>query len=278
MSESRSLNTVPSHLLLPDVVVLSLIFAGTFVGARSAYNRYLKQLKKVTEIPSSVFRRRWLYGKVTSVGDGDNFHFFHTPGGLLGGWGWLREVPVLQRLEVKDITSSPTRRLKPLYRRILERLFGKHTLESAWSNHFLSLQVPYKNRRNLSTLSIRLCGVDAPERAHFGNPAQPFSDEALNWLRYTILGRNLWIKPLSMDQYGRCVAKVVYWSWLGYKDLSLEMVKRGLAVVYESKSSAEFDGSEKKYRKHEKVAKLQRRGLWSQKKIETPGEYKKNNR
>ena len=276
MSDNKNLTTVPSHLFLPDVILLSLVFAGTFVGARSAYCRYLKQLTKVTEIPSSVYRKRWLYGKVTSVGEGENFHFFHTPGGMLGGWGWLREVPTLPKLVVKNVSTLSTKKLEPLYKRMLQRFFKRESLETAWSNHFLSLHVPYKNRRNLSTLSIRICGVDAPERAHFGNPAQPFSDEALIWLRYTILGRNLWIKPLSMDQYGRCVAKVNYWSWTGYKDLSLEMVKRGLAVVYESKSSAEFDGAEQKYRRHERIARFQKRGLWSQKKIETPGEYKKS--
>lgn len=32
---------------------------------------------------------------MTRVGDADNFHLFHTPGGRLTGWGWLpgRKVP-----------------------------------------------------------------------------------------------------------------------------------------------------------------------------------------
>lgn len=27
-----------------------------------------------------------------SVGDADNFRFYHTPGGRWLGWGWLRNV------------------------------------------------------------------------------------------------------------------------------------------------------------------------------------------
>lgn len=275
MSDNNKVIASPTNLLNPDVLLLSLLFAGSFLGVRSAYNKYLRQLTKVTEIPSSVFRKRWLYGKVTAVGDGDNFHFFHMPGGLLGGWGWLREIPKLPKQEIKNVSTVSSGNAQSIYRRIMQRFFARKSLESAWSNHFLTLHVPYKNRRNLSTLPVRLCGVDAPERAHFGNPAQPFSEEALIWLRYTILSKGVWIKPLSMDQYGRCVARVAYWTWTGYKDLSLEMVKRGLAVVYESKSYAEFDGKEKAYRRHERIARTQRRGLWSQKKVETPGEYKK---
>jgi hypothetical protein len=36
-----------------------------------------------------------LFGTVTRVGDADNFHLFHTPGGRLAGWGWLpgRKIP-----------------------------------------------------------------------------------------------------------------------------------------------------------------------------------------
>lgn len=278
MGQDNKVAVSPAGLLNPDVVLLSLLFAGSFLGVRSAFNRYLRQFNKVTEISPSVFRKRWLYGKVTSVGDGDNFHFYHMPGGLLGGWGWLRKVPKLERLEGKGGSIESNDKLQSFYRRRLWRLFKKESLESAWSNHYLSLKVLYKNRRNLSTLPVRFCGIDAPERAHFGNPAQPFSEEALNWLKYTVLSKGVWIKPLSVDQYGRCVARVAYWTWTGYKDLSLEMVKRGLAVVYESKSFAEFDGRENAYRLEERIARAQKRGLWSQKKVETPGEYKKSTR
>ncbi|EGA82898.1 YGL085W-like protein [Saccharomyces cerevisiae Lalvin QA23] len=143
-------------------------------------------------------------------------------------------------------------------------------------SQFLKLNVPYKNRKNLPTIPIRLCGIDAPERAHFGNPAQPFGNEALIWLQNRILGKKVWVKPLSIDQYNRCVARVSYWDWFGgWKDLSLEMLKDGLAVVYEGKVNTEFDDREDKYRYYEFLARSRKKGLWIQNKFETPGEYKK---
>jgi hypothetical protein len=44
---------------------------------------------------------------VTSVGDGDNFRIYHTPGGRLAGWGWLpgRRIP-MDKKELKDQTVS----------------------------------------------------------------------------------------------------------------------------------------------------------------------------
>lgn len=53
------------------------------------------------------------------------------------------------------------------------------------------------------------------------------------------------------------------------------MIKEGLAVVYEGKTGAEFDGREGKYRRHEFIARAKKKGLWSQKRLQTPGEYKK---
>ncbi|ODQ78370.1 hypothetical protein BABINDRAFT_162607, partial [Babjeviella inositovora NRRL Y-12698] len=61
--------------------------------------------------------------------------------------------------------------------------------------------MPPINKRGYGkeTLNVRLCGVDAPERAHWGNPAQPFSEEVLIWLRSYLVGRRMRIKPLSID-------------------------------------------------------------------------------
>src|ERR1700753_462749 len=64
----------------------------TLVAIR-VYKTYLRRIPSTEHIKPDVFRRRTLYGKVTSVGDGDNFRLFHTPGGRLAGWGWARKVP-----------------------------------------------------------------------------------------------------------------------------------------------------------------------------------------
>lgn len=214
----------------PLVILYGLSGSLAVIGGYSLYTRYFKRIKRAIHIPTSYFHTRFMYGKVTSVGDGDNFHFYHLPGGILGGWGWLRKVP--------DI------------------------------NKFRELKG--------ETVAVRICGADAPERSHFGKPAQPYSDEALQWLREYILGRWLYIKPLHLDQYQRIVAKVLVLKWTGFKDVSEEMIKAGLATVYEAKAGAEFDGREALYRKQQATAQKKRRGMWSidKKDFQTPRQYK----
>lgn len=55
------------------------------------------------------------------------------------------------------------------------------------------------------TIHIRIAGVDAPEMAHFGNPAQPHGKESLDWLRATITGKTMRCQLLRKDQYQRVV-------------------------------------------------------------------------
>lgn len=212
-----------------SVLLTSTLLCAGFIGGYSFYRSYLRRFPDTARLPSRMLRQRTLLGKVTSVGDADNFHFFHTPGGLWAGWGWLRKPP-----------QTNVRGLK-----------GK-------------------------TIHVRLCGVDAPEGAHFGRPSQPYSDEALQWLRSYILGRRVRIRPLSKDQYSRTVAEAIVWKWTGRKNVSKEMVRNGWAVVYEGKTGAEFNGNEETFRKLEAAARKKRLGIFKKgAKIETPGEYKR---
>ena len=55
------------------------------------------------------------------------------------------------------------------------------------------------------TIHVRISGVDAPELAHFGNPAQPHGQESLDWLKATILGKRMKVQLLRKDQYSRIV-------------------------------------------------------------------------
>lgn len=257
-----------------DVLVGTVLLTGSILGSRALFTRYLKQYKTALDIPKSIFKKRWLYGKVTAVGDGDNVRLFHMPGGVFGGWGSLRNVPMLE----KNNTTSTSKTTPHVSSSFISNVFGpKLSKTKKLSQYYMGLQPAYKGKRNLPTVSIRLSGIDAPERAHFGGKTQPFGDEAMNWLRYCVLGKRVWAKPLSIDQYNRCVARVVYWSWTsGWTDISLQMLKEGLAVVYEGKTGAQFDGRERVYRYHEQAAKKKAKGLWAQKKVCTPGQYKKN--
>ena len=80
------------------------------IAAIQFYGSYIRRIPGAAYIQPHFFRRRSLFGRVTSVGDGDNFHFFHTPGGRLVGWGWLRKVPEVRK-ELKGRTVGSTRQI-----------------------------------------------------------------------------------------------------------------------------------------------------------------------
>jgi micrococcal nuclease len=208
------------------VVIVSTLLTSTILGSIKLYKLF-SPIRTIHQIPKRYFHNKFLRGHVTRVGDGDNFHFYHTPGGLLAGWGLWRPYP--------------------------------------------------KHKRGLKTIHIRLCGIDAPERAHFGKPAQLFGDEAMNWLKGYILNQNVRVKPLCIDQYGRCVGSVKVKKWFKWRDVGQEMLKQGFCVVYEG-SQVEFDGMADLYKYAESKAKKSKKGIWSLKNLQTPGEYKKLNK
>ncbi|KAK4565442.1 putative endonuclease lcl3 [Recurvomyces mirabilis] len=231
-----------SRFLEPRIITACVITAGTTFVALRFYRIYLKRVPTAGHIKPTDFHKRSLYGYVTSVGDGDGFHLFHTPGGPLAGWGWYR---------------------------------GRRPQDN--------------DRKKLKdqTISVRLAGVDAPECAHFGNPDQPYGPEALAWLRSAIQGTYVRTQVHRIDQYQRVVGTAYRRKWLFFRsDIGLEMLRLGLATVYEAKSGAEFGGKEEVYRAAEKKAKSRGVGMWQNPglvgrllgrkatAVETPREYK----
>ena len=79
----------------PQTIVATVILTTLLLGSFRFYKTYLRRIPEAPDIKQTFFRKRSLFGKVTSVGDGDNFRLYHTPGGLLSGWHWLpgRTVP-----------------------------------------------------------------------------------------------------------------------------------------------------------------------------------------
>lgn len=83
----------------------TIISLGSVFGL---YHRYFRRIPGAAYIKQSYFRKRSIFGQVTRVGDGDNFHMYHTPGGRMLGWGWLRTVPVKKKiLKEKTVSSRP---------------------------------------------------------------------------------------------------------------------------------------------------------------------------
>ena len=202
----------------------ALIFYAITTGATLAlvrlYKSYLRRIPTADYLKPSFFRRRNLYGYVTRVGDGDNFHLFHTPGGKLTGWGWL------PKRRVQDIDAAAKKK---------------------------------------KTVHVRIAGIDAPEMAHFGRPAQPYSQEALDWLKSFVLHKYVRAYPYRPDQYGRVVCTVYRRRWFFFKsDVGLNMLKSGLATVYEAKFGSEFGNKEEQYRAAEERAKQKQIGMWQE--------------
>jgi endonuclease YncB( thermonuclease family) len=226
---------------LTEVTGIVALTVGSTIGTAWLYRSYLRRIPNIDHIQPHVWRKRSLYGYVTRVGDGDNFHLYHTPGGRLAGWGWMsgRKVHDLKPAELKG-----------------------------------------------QTISVRIAGIDAPECAHFGKPAQPYGPEALEWLKGYIQHRYVRAYLYSRDQYGRVVATTYRRKWMLFRsDVGLEMLKRGLATVYEAKFGSEFGGKEEKYRKAEERAKRRAVGMWNKpglvgsllgrrEVVETPREFK----
>lgn len=84
-----------SHYTDPRTVIPTVLLTTTILATTTLYRSYLRRIPVAASVQPTFFRKRSLFGTVTRVGDGDNFHLYHTPGGRLTGWGWLpgRTVP-----------------------------------------------------------------------------------------------------------------------------------------------------------------------------------------
>lgn len=107
-------------------------------------------------------------------------------------------------------------------------------------------------------IKVRLVGIDTPEtkkRKH--KPGQPFGQKAKKFLTRMVLNKQVFIEGYGLGPYNRILA-VVY---VDSKNVNLELVKAGLAEVYQGKPPRGFDLSP--YLTAEAQAKSQKRGMWS---------------
>jgi len=132
------------------------------------------------------------------------------------------------------------------------------------------------------TIHIRLAGVDAPEAAHFGRPAQPFSEESLAWLKNQVDNKTVYCQLLRRDQYKRIVSFVHLKPRLlpGFlvtgKSLSLEMLRAGWAETYEQAGAEYGRWGKAEFLRLQAEAQAARRGKWKYGLgAESPAEYKR---
>lgn len=93
------------HYTEPRTLIPTLLLTTTILVSVRLYRSYLRRIPEATHIRPGFFRKRSLFGTVTRVGDADNFHLFHQPGGRLAGWGWFpgRKIPE-KKVELKGKT------------------------------------------------------------------------------------------------------------------------------------------------------------------------------
>lgn len=101
-ASSPSIEAVQQQLTyIPESAKPYLITSTVFGVSLLAVVFYKNRLRRIPTAayltPNMLKGKRVMKGKVTSVGDADNFRFYHTPGGILAGWGWLRHVPTVAK-------------------------------------------------------------------------------------------------------------------------------------------------------------------------------------
>ena len=112
-------------------------------------------------------------------------------------------------------------------------------------------------------IRVRMYGIDAPELK------QKYGEESKKYLEKRIMDKNVDIKVINQDQYGRKVGKVFYKN----KDINLEMLKTGNAWFYEYHAK-----QEKEYKKAFKSAQEQKLGLWKDENPKNPRKFRLENR
>jgi endonuclease YncB( thermonuclease family) len=111
---------------------------------------------------------------------------------------------------------------------------------------------------------VRFNGVDAPELK------QEFGDKSRKSLAKMVEGKIATIEYDKIDKYGRFVCKV----FVNGTDINLEQLKRGMAWHFKKYQDEQNPDDKTLYAEQELTAKDSKTGLWKQKTIEAPWEYR----
>lgn len=121
--------------------------------------------------------------------------------------------------------------------------------------------------REESRLKVRLYGIDAPETRKPDRPGQPYGDIAKRTLMYKVMGRQVSVEIIDIDQYKRAVAVLRY----AGRDINREMVAEGMAWAYRTYLQGSYASE---YISSENRARSQRAGLWQEANPQPPWEFR----
>ncbi|KAI0283522.1 hypothetical protein BC826DRAFT_1059767 [Russula brevipes] len=219
------------------ITLAFLLGSATTLGASSVYRRFFKRIKNAGWVtPDLLERKRWITGVVTSVGDADNFRFYHTP-----GFGWrgpfkFRRIPTTRR-ELKDQT-------------IHIRMAG---MDAPELSHFGNPAQPHAPEA-LAWLKEHVEG---------------------RRIKCQLLRRDQYVRVVALPLLPRHRWEWWTWIGPA-RNLSLEMIRAGWGVAYEGAGAVYGTWSKEMYLVAEAEAQAARRGMWREgTAIESPAEYKK---
>jgi endonuclease YncB( thermonuclease family) len=117
-------------------------------------------------------------------------------------------------------------------------------------------------------LRIRLAFCDAPEMG------QAFGYRAKQAMSELVFGKEVELRPHTIDRYGRTVAMV----FVDGRDVGLELIKAGLAWAYDHYLPEASPEIQAQYPAAETAARVSRLGLWVDSNPLPPWEYRKAKR
>jgi len=139
---------------------------------------------------------------------------------------------------------------------------------------FHSTRIPKGDKMSLVALPIRLNTIDAPETAKFGKPGQAFGIEAKETLHSLTLNKTIRIRLLRKDQFGRAVAEVRTGIWPFYRYMDEQMLRYGMAEVYQGGGAVYGSRGKKAYLGMEETARSNKLGMWSLEERESAADFK----
>ncbi|QEM66937.1 thermonuclease family protein [Geobacter sp. FeAm09] len=121
--------------------------------------------------------------------------------------------------------------------------------------------------RDDSRLKVRLYGIDAPETTKPDSPGQPFGEISRRTLMYKIMGRQVSVEVMDVDQYHRTVAVIRH----AGRDVNRDMVAEGMAWAYRQYLQGPYASE---YIGVEELARARHKGLWRDANPQPPWEFR----
>ena len=159
--------------------------------------------------------------------------------------------------------------------RILLTVFIAATCLTAWADTLTGRVIAVLDGDTITILDasdqqhkIRLAGIDCPEKS------QPFGQVAKQSLSDQLFSRQVSIETNKIDRYGRTIGKVI----VDGVDANLGQIKAGMAWHYKQYAKEQPIDDRILYAEAEDIARMLKKGLWSDNDPVPPWDWRKSKR